>query len=88
MLDNRQYGVECLVNDLHDDNFLQKKLGFPEGISLDLTKLSVNGHSYGGVTSIVSAARDSRIKATLSTDPWLFSISRDDLSKYSKTAAV
>ena len=37
-----------------------------------MDKLVVGGHSFGGGTAIGSAVRDSRIKACVPMDPWLF----------------
>ena len=39
---------------------------------MDLGKLIVNGHSFGGGTVIGVAARDKRIKACIALDPWLY----------------
>lgn len=47
----------------------------------------MNGHSFGGVTSVASAIRDDRIKVTLSLDPWFMPISRNDFSKYNLGAS-
>lgn len=38
---------------------------------LDLDKIAVGGHSYGGATSITASAWDSRIKACIGLDPWV-----------------
>lgn len=45
---------------------------FPEGVSLDLGKLTVSGHSLGGITAIGAAVRDARIKVCLPMDPWFY----------------
>lgn len=47
-------------------------MGFPKGVSLDFSKLVVSGHSFGGITALASAARDTRIKAILTMDPWYY----------------
>ena len=51
---------------------MQRKLQFPEGVSLDLNKLTLSGHSLGGITVIGTAVRDARIKVCLPLDPWFF----------------
>jgi platelet-activating factor acetylhydrolase len=51
---------------------LQNFLAFPEGVGLDLNKLAINGHSFGGITCIGSAVKDRRIKVCLPMDPWFF----------------
>jgi hypothetical protein len=40
----------------------------------DLDKLIINGHSFGGMTSVNVAANDDRFKAALGLDIWLFPI--------------
>lgn len=34
----------------------------------------MNGHSFGGITSMAVASEDERIKACLTLDPWFFPI--------------
>ena len=84
MLQVRINNVTDFIDELSEDqqDFCQTRLMFPEGVSLDMSKLIVNGHSFGGMTSIASAIRDDRIKATLSLDPWFMCVSRNDFSKY------
>jgi len=38
-----------------------------------MSKLSIGGHSFGGMTAIGSTNRDSRIKACIPIDPWFLS---------------
>lgn len=57
-------------------------LKFPADISLDLSKLSCNGHSFGGITSIAAAYADARIKVCLSLDPWFFGVYSVNLAEY------
>jgi len=38
---------------------------------LDLNKIAVGGHSYGGATALTSSALDSRIQACIGLDPWV-----------------
>lgn len=42
---------------------------------VDFEKLIINGHSFGGITSLAVAAEDERFKACLALDPWFFPIS-------------
>lgn len=48
--------VRALIDELFNEEtreiLLRKKLGFPEGINLDMSKLVVTGHSFGGMTAI------------------------------------
>ena len=41
-------------------------------VKLDLKKLTVIGHSFGGMTAIGAAMIDSRIKACCAMDPWFY----------------
>ncbi len=38
---------------------------------LDLNKIAVGGHSYGGATALTSSALDNRIQACIGLDPWV-----------------
>lgn len=74
----RRREVTDLIDDLYKPDFLQKTLGFPEGVELDLDKLILGGHSFGGCTAIVIANKDPRVKVLYGLDPWLWPI-REDL---------
>ena len=39
---------------------------------MDLSKLIVGGHSFGGMTAIEVAQSEKRVKAVFSFDPWLW----------------
>ena len=54
------------------DNILTKTLNFPNTSHLDLNKLVISGHSFGGMTAIKLASQDKRIRACGTLDPWLF----------------
>lgn len=73
-LDYRIQEVMGFIDDLSEPNFLQNTLGFDEGIELDLNRLIVGGHSFGGVTAIAVSQQDTRVKACFSLDPWLWCI--------------
>jgi dipeptidyl aminopeptidase/acylaminoacyl peptidase len=49
-----------------------KRIGFPEKVSIDMSRLIISGHSFGGITAINIAKEDSRIKLCATLDPWLF----------------
>lgn len=48
-----------------------------EGL-LDLNKAVIMGHSFGGGTTILSAAKDSRFKVAICLDAWLFPIHKEE----------
>jgi pimeloyl-ACP methyl ester carboxylesterase len=55
-----------------------KKLGFADlEIKLDLSKLILSGHSFGGITAIKVAQEDPRVKLLGTLDPWLFTYHRE-----------
>ncbi|MFT5793931.1 MAG: dienelactone hydrolase [Saprospiraceae bacterium] len=47
--------------------------------NMDLTRIGIFGHSYGGATSIMAASTDSRIKATIALDGWMLPIPDDTI---------
>jgi pimeloyl-ACP methyl ester carboxylesterase len=47
-------------------------LGFDESVTIDLDRLIVGGHSFGGMTAIATAHEDPRVKAIFGFDPWLW----------------
>lgn len=61
-----------MIDDLFIENFLQTTLGFGPSAQMDLERLIIGGHSFGGMTAIEVAANDERIKAVFSFDPWLW----------------
>jgi pimeloyl-ACP methyl ester carboxylesterase len=69
-----------LIDELQNPKFLQDKLGFPSNFTLNLNKLIVGGHSFGGVSAIGLANADKRVKACITLDPWLLAI-KNELSR-------
>ena len=59
-----------LIDIISEPGFLKKNLKFPEGIELDMEKLVCTGQSFGGITTLSTAAKDERIKAVAVLDPW------------------
>jgi hypothetical protein len=43
--------VRAFIDEISHPNFMQRA-GFPEGITLNLEKLIMSGHSFGGMTAI------------------------------------
>jgi len=65
-----------LISQISEPNFLQNELNFPSGLQLDFSKLICTGHSFGAMTAISSAAKDERIKAVATLDPWFLPYSK------------
>jgi len=67
----REGEIHSLINEIAEKGFLQKRLFFEEGFSLDLDKLVVAGHSMGGMAAILAARSNPYVKCLLTHDPWL-----------------
>jgi hypothetical protein len=64
--------VRAFIDEIIQPNFMQRS-GFPDGVSLNLDKLIMSGHSFGGMTAIDSSLNEpERIKVCLTLDPWLY----------------
>ena len=48
---------------------------------MDLNRVAVGGHSYGGATAITASYRDKRIKACFNLDGWINPISKDIITE-------
>lgn len=44
--------IDELSNEDSREQIMRMKLRFPEGVVLDMSKLIVSGHSFGGMTAI------------------------------------
>lgn len=47
---------------------------------MDLSKLIIGGHSFGGLTALCIAEKDPRVKAVFTFDPWIWSRNQDILT--------
>jgi hypothetical protein len=47
---------------------------------LDLDKIVMSGHSFGGITALSTSCKDSRIKVCLPLDPWFLPYKDDYLN--------
>jgi dienelactone hydrolase len=64
--------VRNLIDDITKPDFCQSFLGFPSQVKLDVDRLIVGGHSFGGLTALETAKNDPRVKAVFTFDPWLY----------------
>ena len=69
--------VRSLIDEISDKHsqlhLLVEKLKFPQGLALNLDKLIVAGHSFGGMTAIdTTKLEPERVKVCLTMDPWLY----------------
>ena len=78
--------MQALIDELFDQELLEVimkvKLRFGSGVKLDLTKLIVSGHSFGGMTAIETAMLEPhRVKMCLTMDPWLYCRNQSIINK-------
>lgn len=78
-LDIRVKEMRALIQELSDEvtreAILRGKLRFPEGVTLDMDKLTMCGHSFGGMTCIETSHQEpERVKACMTLDPWLYTM--------------
>jgi pimeloyl-ACP methyl ester carboxylesterase len=76
--------VRALIDELSDEkireNILRMKMRFPPGVTLNMSKLIVCGHSFGGITALdTSRLEPERVATCLTMDPWLFTRHADIL---------
>ena len=64
-----------MIDEIEQKNIL-KDLDFETCPELDMDKLIVAGHSFGGATAIKTAWEDKRVKCVLTMDPWLLPIKK------------
>lgn len=70
----REKEFQALITETFEKNSLLEKALFPEWVKLDKDRVIACGHSFGGITALSTASIDTRIKATLSMDPWMFPV--------------
>ena len=70
----RRSEIADLMDEVFQPDFLQTSLLFGAKVRLDLDKLIIGGHSFGGLSSILAAREDPRIKAVFTFDPWVWAI--------------
>lgn len=65
-----------LVDELEAQSFTKMTLKWPN-TEVDLSKLMVAGHSFGGTTAFLCAYQDKRIKGILGNDPYMLLVSEN-----------
>lgn len=76
----RESEVDELIREMSSPSFLNSNFGFPVNALMDMTKLILGGHSFGGLTAIHVAEKDPRIKAVFTFDPWVWARNTEILS--------
>ena len=78
-LERRVSDVLRVVNEMQGASGLLCEL--LDNLELDMSRLTVMGHSYGGGTSYLSAWKDERIRNIVLLDPWLTPVQQELLDK-------
>ena len=73
----REKETSALIDEILDQKTLLRTLEFEEEIEIDTGKIITGGHSFGGMTGIGVAVKDSRVKAVITHDPWLFTSEKE-----------
>ena len=72
----REKEIITLVHEIYNKqqgvNKLLQSLEFPLSLRLDTGRITVAGHSFGGMSAIRASALDKRVRACLVFDPWLY----------------
>ncbi|XP_043573474.1 platelet-activating factor acetylhydrolase 2, cytoplasmic-like isoform X1 [Chiloscyllium plagiosum] len=75
-----------VLTDIHNGKFIKNYLPGHLDLSImkaciDLKRVAVMGHSFGGSTSILAITRDSRFRCAVALDSWMFPLTDDIYSK-------
>jgi hypothetical protein len=75
----REKEVKQFIDEISSDSgsSLLRRLGFPSNVTLDMDKLILSGHSFGGMTAVKVANTDSRVKLCATLDPWFFTYNEE-----------
>lgn len=68
----RENEVMALIDQVSTPAFIKDTFNGWEKAQLDLTKIVVGGHSFGGITALGTTCADRRVKACIGLDPWFF----------------
>ena len=79
-LQTRVQEVRTVIDELSNFSGSIGKL-FGSKLNLDMSRLTLMGHSYGGGTAYATASEDERIKNSIMVDPWLKPLEFDRLDK-------
>ncbi|MDB9884390.1 dienelactone hydrolase family protein [Candidatus Marinimicrobia bacterium] len=78
-IDTRTKDISFVLDQL--EKIQSGEIKHPLNGYLDLNRIGMTGHSFGGGTSILASYLDSRIKATSVLDSWLSPVPKDVLSE-------
>ena len=79
-LEKRVKEARSIIDELSNASGSIGKL-FGNKLNLDMSRLTVMGHSFGGVTAYTTAVEDGRIKHCVMIDPWLMVFPFEKLDK-------
>lgn len=74
-LEVRLTEVKQLIDDIENQSeMLEQTLQFGSNAKIDMDKLIVGGHSFGGMTGLYSGYREERVKAVFGFDAWIWPV--------------
>ena len=76
-LSQRKEELTHLIDDICTEGMLQEMLDLDSEVHMDLNKLILGGHSFGGLTTIFTANTDTRVKCVFGFDAFLYPISEE-----------
>eukprot|EP00331_Platyophrya_macrostoma_P027449 CAMPEP_0176438974 /NCGR_PEP_ID=MMETSP0127-20121128/19640_1 /TAXON_ID=938130 /ORGANISM="Platyophrya macrostoma, Strain WH" /LENGTH=366 /DNA_ID=CAMNT_0017823101 /DNA_START=327 /DNA_END=1427 /DNA_ORIENTATION=+ len=79
-LENRMNEIRRMIYELTNSSGSLKEL-FGSNLNLDMSRLTVMGHSYGGATSYLTAWENDAVKNLIMLDPWLYPVQSESLDK-------
>lgn len=65
-----------LIDEIFEEDFLNKRLGFQKTAKIDTDKLILAAHSFGASSSLLTGAFDKRVKALILTDNWQYPLQK------------
>jgi len=74
-LEVRLTEMRQLIDDiLNWSEMMESTLEFGTNVKIDMEKLVVGGHSFGGMTALYTGYRDERAKAVFGFDAWIWPV--------------
>jgi platelet-activating factor acetylhydrolase len=61
--------VESVISSLAKPDFVRKVFGPEATMSIDLSKVAISGHSFGGITALQVGLKNMKVKGVVSLDP-------------------
>jgi len=79
-LQRRVNEIKTVIDEINTGSGSISEL-FGTKLEIDMSRLTLIGHSYGGVSSYVTSSEDNRVKNCIMLDPWLAPVPFENLDK-------